>query len=132
MLFRPLKVGMTRLGQKYLNNRRQLSKKLWATPLDSILAFKNAKLSIFDLMSHRGRVYSISLVARKSALKPKKVTFSGQNSQKWKDPKLLLTQRNDLYRRVCLVELYQNPPRKVQMIFGIRPPYRGNSGSAIN
>ena len=39
---------------------------------------------------------------------------------------------DDLYRRVCLVEFYQNPPRKVQTIFWNRDhPYRGSSRSAF-
>ena len=44
---------------------------------------------------------------------------------------ILLTQWNDLYRRVCLVKFSQNSPRKFQIIFRNKtPPYRGNSGSA--
>ena len=47
--------------------------------------------------------------------------------------KILLTQRNDLYRRVPLVEYYQNPLSKVPIIFWNKTPpsYRGNSGCVI-
>ena len=57
-------------------------------------------------------------VVRKSTLKPKKVKFSG---------------RNDLYRRVPLVEYYQNPLTRVHLIFWNKiTPNPRVSVSAIN
>ena len=69
-------------------------------------------------------------VVRKSTLKPKKVKFSGKNSN-FQTPltrKILLTQRNDLYRRVPLVEYYKNPLTRLHLIFWNKTPHPRVSG----
>ena len=104
--------------------------------------FKNGKLSIPDLMcqwGEGGTVYSklfftiqlseLTFKPRKRDLPPSsgekiviitgKSDILGLKTQNSKTPnsKILLTQRNDLYRRVSLVDFYQNPSRKVHIIF---------------
>ena len=44
--------------------------------------------------------------------------------------KILLTLRNDLYRRVSLVEYYQNPLTRVHLIFWNKTPHPRVSGCA--
>ena len=71
-----------------------------ATPLDSNYGVKNEKTE------HSFKPLKVSPSppsGEEIVIALEKVSFSGQNSH-------IPTKRNDLYRRVCLVEFYQDLP----------------------
>ena len=145
--FRPVKVGMTPFGQKFKlwiyvfyqwNTAKQKTLGL-GTPLDSNYGIENADFRhllrhLLQVVQHIRKNISLNKTLRSEQifLTPERWSIAlliwcenrnysrisyifGANFPHSKTP--CSSRPNDLYRRVCLVEYYQNLSRKVQIFF---------------